>query len=209
MTTVADTATTSRFVAESAEIDAAASLPLQREVHRLADTLLPLFSGAAFRCVHLMDLGSADQSSLWLAAAVGSALGVRLKTKVHVLSIEAELSRDRTPPSTPAPMRGCILESLTPGMDGNGRGSLGERLSELRAANQPVLLHSAEKDGLPEELLNADEVYSVVLLARASQTRRAALQATVQRLELAGASLLGCVLLDRRYPIPEKLYHLL
>ena len=209
MTTVADTATTSRFVTETAETQAAASLPLQREIQRLADTLLPLFSAEAARCVHLLDLGGADSSALWITAAVGSALGVRLKTKLHVLSLEPELSLDRAPDVRPAAWRGCIVESLTAGSDSADGVSLMERLGELRAANLPVLLHSSEKDGCPEELLQADSGVSTVLLAHASRTRRAALQATVQRLELAGASLLGCVLLDRTYPIPEKLYHLL
>lgn len=209
MTTVADAATTSRFVTETAETEAAASLPLQREVQRLADTLLPLFSADTSRCVHLMDLGGTDSASLWIAAAVGSAVGVRLKTKVHVLSFEAELPLDQTSAVRPVSWRGCIVESFTPASDDGDGVGLVERLSELRAANLPVLLHSTEKNGCPEELLKADSGMSVVLLAHASRTRRAALQATVQRLELAGASLLGCVLLDRTYPIPEKLYRLL
>ena len=208
MTTVADTASTSRFVTDAAETAAATSLPLQREVQRLADALLPVYSAAPFRCIHLMDLGGAGDSSLWLAAAVSSALGVRLKTKVHVLSLEPELSQDAASVQRPASWRGCTVEHLASALSDGSEG-LVERVSELRAANLPVLLHSVETDGLPDELLQAEEAYSVVLLARASRTRRAALQATVQRLELAGVSLLGCVLLDRKYPIPEKLYRLL
>ena len=209
MTTVADTAADSRFVTATAVSEAAASLPLQREVQRLADMLLPLFLGDTPRCVHLVDLGGTDRASLWIAAAVGSALGVRLKTEVSVLTLEAELSDDATGSVRSASWRKSVVEYL-PSSEGV---SLGERLTELRAANHPFLLHSVlhstAKHGFSEEWLQADSGISVVLLAHASRTRRAALQATIQRLELAGASMLGCILLYRTYPIPEKLYHLL
>ena len=209
MTMVADTTIASRFLTEAAETETAASLPFQREISRLTDTLLPIFSVSQSRCIHLLDIGDAEDSSTWLSAALGSSLGVRLKTEVHVLC----LGNEQTPVTTAAmrskSWKGCVVEHLTTYSEGRESATLADRLSELQAANRPVLLYSAERDGLPETLLRSEALHSVVLLAHASRTRRAALQATVQRLELTGTPLLGCVLLDRKYPIPEKLYHLL
>jgi hypothetical protein len=54
-----------------------------------------------------------------------------------------------------------------------------------------------------------DFVDGVVLLVRAAQTHRAVLAAIERQLAKAGTPLLGSVLLDRDYPIPEKFYRLL
>lgn len=209
MNLVADVAATAPFVSEAAEVPSTASLPVTREVHRLADTLLPFFSRDSSCCLLLLDVGGTGASSLWLATSVGSALGVTLKTPLHVLSTDPLPSRDGHSTAQPLAWRGCVLESVPALAASGGHGSLVERLAELQAANQPVLLHAGREDVLPEGLLQGGAVSAVVLLARAARTRRAALQATVHRLSLAGVSLLGCVLLDRTHPIPEKLYHLL
>jgi hypothetical protein len=48
----------------------------------------------------------------------------------------------------------------------------------------------------------------VILLVRATQTRRATLAMLERQLAMGGTPLLGAVLLDRDYPIPENLYRL-
>ncbi len=210
MTTASNTATTASFLpAENATAAAADSLPLSREIHRLADTLLSVLSGAPSRCLLMMDVGGADSSSLWLTSSVASDLATMLGAPVHVLSLEPDAARNPEPPAWPTERRGCVPEHLSPFANQNARGGLLDRLNALRAAKEPVLLHAAKDEGLATGLLSTGNLDGVVLLVRASRTRRAALQATVQRLTLAGVPLLGCVLLDRTHPIPERFYHLL
>ncbi len=209
MTTASNTAATTSFLpAENATI-AAGSHPLSREVHRLADTLLSGLSGAPARCLLMMDVGGARRSSLWLTTSVASNLMERLGTPVHVLSLETAAPRPSERSTWSADGRGCDPEFMAPSIGGNGVGRLVERLNTFRGANEPVLLHSSRDEGLATCLLSTGNLDGVVLLVRASRTRRAVLQTAVQRLNLAGVPLLGCVLLDRTYPVPEKLYHLL
>jgi protein-tyrosine kinase len=49
-------------------------------------------------------------------------------------------------------------------------------------------------------------VDGVVLVVRAGRTSREAVLQAKKRLQLAGARLLGVVLNDRTYPLPEFLY---
>ncbi len=207
MSMLADVAAASPFVTEAAKAPSTAALPAMPEVHRLAATLLPSLARNASSCLLLLDLGSAGTSSLWLASSVGSVLADSLKTPVHVLSTDPESSREGAASTQARQWRGCVVESFHAAT--TGPGSLPERLAELRAAGQPVLLHAGRERALPEDLLQGGAVDAVVLLARAARTRRAALQTAVHRLSLTGVPLLGCVLLDRTYPVPEKLYQLL
>lgn len=209
MTTLTDTAVTGPLTAERDEAPTSATLPVQREVDRLAANLLANISGAHPRCLLMMDVGEAGRSSLWLATSVASTLSETLRVNVHVLSM------DREAPGSPSSIRsaekqGCTLEYIDPASsDRSGRGTLADRLSSLRVTNRPAIIHLAKDRELADLLPNGRAIDGVVLLVRASHTRRAALQAIVRQLAIAEVSLLGCVLLDRIHPIPEKLYKFL
>ena len=209
MNMVVEVAAAPSFANEADEVRTLTPSSVTREVHRLADTLLPFFSPDRSRCFLLLDLGGARNTSFWLAASVGSALGTALKSSVYVLSTNPPSPRDGRLTKQALSGAGCVLESLHVSADGEDRGSVVEHLSALRRTEKPVLLHADREELLPEGLLHGGAVDGVVLLARAARTRRAALQATVRRMALAGVPLLGCVLLDRTHPIPQKLYELL
>lgn len=208
MTSLADAATTTPFVAETN--DAPTSMPsqVQREIDRFAANLLSSISATDSKCLLMMEIGDAARSSLWLATSVASTLGKKLQANVRVLSSMAAPGSFTARRS--AERGGYVLEHVGDSdFDQDARGSLDERLSSLRMANKLVILHLSKDHQLADRLLHWEAIDGVVLLVRASRTRRAALQSTVQQLTSAGVALLGCVLLDRMYPIPEKLYKLL
>lgn len=209
MNLAAGVAATHPLVKEADEVSTPAPSPATREVHRLADALLPSFLSDRSHCVLLLDLDVARTTSFWLATSVGAALGTTLKTSVYVISTAAPALLDSRLTTQALSGGGCLVESLRGSDGGEDRASLVERLAELRSAERPVLLHADKEGVLPEGFLQGGAVDGVVLLARAARTRRAALQATVRRMSLASVPLLGCVLLDRTHPIPEKLYQLL
>ena len=79
-------------------------------------------------------------------------------------------------------------------------------LSELRARFDFVLLHVAPLALDDDALLTGELWDGVALVLEANVTRRAAAQAVKFMLEAANVRVLGAVLNNRRFPIPQPLY---
>ena len=210
MTTLTDMASTVSVAAKAVGAPMPMSAQHELELDRLAGNLLSSLTGVRPFCLLLMELGEGKNSSLWLTTGVASVFGDRLNGTVHVLSLQDAGSTKRPSPSAvrSATADNYVLESIA----AHGRGgseTLAARLGSLRQACQPVLLHLPNERGLADLLPHADAIDGVVLLVRASRTRKASLQDIERQLTRAGMKCFGCVLLDRIHPIPEKLYRLL
>ena len=184
-----------------------------REVDRLTESIFFDKTGLCRRSIVMADVGGGRTSSLWLAVSVASALGKALGFAVRVLSVGGNVpERQLGPGSTDMNVTAghCILERVgESALAGDNPNLLVGRLASLRAVGSVVIVHMACLEDQVDIPVRTSPIDGVVLLVRASQTRRAALEAIEKRLAMARLPLIGSVLLDRVYPIPEKLYKLL
>jgi hypothetical protein len=198
-------------------LDPFASYPsaVQREIERLTDLLFFPRSHARRRQIILVEMEPSNSSSLWLASGIASVLCSVLRQTVYVLSVNLkdasnETMLRRASSSSPSSLPSSyFVECLSETESHNDIVSLlTDRLSTLQNKGYPVIVH------LPYEqhagvLARAGSIEGVVLISRASRTRRTELEAIKRSLAVADIPLLGSVLLDRVNPIPEKLYRLL
>jgi hypothetical protein len=184
----------------------------QYEIERLTESVFYRKNGLHYRSVLMVDLGG-NTSSLWVATSVASVLGKTLHNVVHVLAVGSSVSHGhwRSVERELDSFAGsCILEHISdPTSTVNGMNVLTDRLSAIRADDLITIVHLSQVKEIGLTLPRIDFVDGAILLVRAAQTRRAALEAMERQLAMAGTPLLGSVLLDRVYPIPEKLYRLL
>jgi hypothetical protein len=182
------------------------------EIERLTESIFYRKSGLHYRSVLMVDLGGTT-SSLWVATGVASVLGKALHKMVHVLAIGSNISEIQSASQgseSDSSAGSCFLEHIAdPTSTADGMNRLTDRLSALKADGLMAILHLSQLKEQAICLPRIDFVDGVVLLVRAAQTHRAALEAIERQLAKAGTPLLGSVLLDRVYPIPEKLYRLL
>jgi hypothetical protein len=186
----------------------------QSEIERLTEGLFFDAHGLHRKSILLADLGTTRTSSLWLATEVASALGKTLNQEVRVVCVGSHssdiVSAWKRIAANPAHAH-CVLEhtgDATLGVDSTKE--LSNRLSTIRASHGCVLVHLAKIDRPIDIFARTITVDGVVLLIRAGKTRRAAIGAMDRHLSPSGIPpLLGSILLDRVYPIPEKLYRLL
>jgi Mrp family chromosome partitioning ATPase len=80
------------------------------------------------------------------------------------------------------------------------------RLKELGARFENVLICAPPADLYAESVALGRIVDGVVLVVSANATRRDAVARVKSRFDDLGVSILGVVLNDRRYPIPQSLY---
>lgn len=83
---------------------------------------------------------------------------------------------------------------------------LRSRLDELRLDFDYTLFHAPAADQSSDALLLGHLCDGVVLILSANSTRRVAAKKVKERLYAANARLLGTVLSDRQFPIPERIY---
>ncbi len=79
------------------------------------------------------------------------------------------------------------------------------RLSELRRNFDYTLIH-APAAFLPPTIVLGQLADGLILVLRAGSTRRAVAKATLATLKAAKVPVLGTVLIERTFPIPEKIY---
>jgi hypothetical protein len=186
----------------------------QGEIERLTENLFFDAHGLHRKSILMADFGSKRASSLWLATEVASALGRTLKQEVRVVCVGSPssdiVSAWKRITANPG-QEHCVLEhrgDVCLGVDSTKE--LSNRLSAIRATHGCVIVHLAKIDGPIGILARTITVDGVVLLVRAGKTHRAALGAIDRELSTSGVPpLLGSILLDRVYPIPEKIYRLL
>ena len=181
------------------------------KVKRLARFMLPFVSRPGCRTLAFGEVGFSHKlSAAWLTAGVAMALGATLDEPFHVLILEDTL-KPEGPISAMQPMPGVVIERLQLNRcsPAASTGALEQRINELRSEKRKVLLHLSEAQRQLDLVSSSEKLAGLVLLARASHARKAALEAIQLRLEQLEVPLLGAVLLDRTYPIPEILYRLL
>jgi Mrp family chromosome partitioning ATPase len=83
---------------------------------------------------------------------------------------------------------------------------LRSRMTELRAAFQYVLVHSSSLSMDPLSITLSHLTDGVVLVVEANSTRRERARQLKKSLDVAGVRVLGIVLNNRTFPIPEALY---
>ena len=192
---------------------AALSREARTEVERLTHTLFFTKEGEHRSSVLLGEIGESASSSRWLAIGAGASLAARGR-RAHVLCLGGSpnaallsqesfsLRRQQAPE--------CVLEYLDRNsVNGHFGDVLDQRLTALRSSGDIVILHTDNLLDYPEILSLADHLDGVALIIRASHTRRAAIEAVRSQLAAAEIPLLGAILVDRTFPIPEKLYRLL
>jgi Mrp family chromosome partitioning ATPase len=81
-----------------------------------------------------------------------------------------------------------------------------ERFAELRAAFDFVLISAPGLSREPEATSIGQLADGVVLIVEANHSRRETVRRAKEQLECAGVRLLGAVLDQRTFPIPESLY---
>ena len=82
------------------------------------------------------------------------------------------------------------------------------RLMELRSVFDYVLIDSAPINAYPDATLIGPATDGVVLVVQANKSHRAAVGGAVDRLRAANATVLGVVLNQREYPVPEAIYQM-
>jgi Mrp family chromosome partitioning ATPase len=80
------------------------------------------------------------------------------------------------------------------------------RLSELRAEFDYVLLDVAALSDANDAVLLGSGTEGVVLVLKANSSRRESARNAIQDLQNAKARVLGAVLNQRTFPIPESIY---
>jgi hypothetical protein len=183
----------------------------QYEIERLTENLFYRKSGLQYRSVLMVDLGG-NTSSLWVATGVASVLSKTIRNMVHVLAVggkASEINRAYEEVESDSPS-GYILEHIAdPSSAIEGINVLIDRLSAIKADGLVAIVHLSQSKDQSINLSRVDFVEGVILLVRATHTRRASLARIEQQLAIARTPLLGSVLLDRDYPIPENIYRLL
>lgn len=181
------------------------------EVERLTHALFLTREAEDRRSILLGEIGLGPNSSTWVAIGIGAALAARGRS-VHVLCLgeprEAPVAKElfalgRKPGN-------LVLERMDrSSVHNNLPDSIERRLTDIRSAGDTLILHADNLLDYPELLSQADQLDGAALIVRASKTRRAAIEAVRNQLQAAEIPLLGAILLDRTFPIPEKLYRLL
>jgi protein-tyrosine kinase len=92
------------------------------------------------------------------------------------------------------------------GVPGISAAHLRSRLSELRREFEYAVIHAPPAGLYSETALLGNLSDGVILVVRANSTRRIAARRTREILQNADARLLGTVLSERTFPVPEALY---
>jgi Mrp family chromosome partitioning ATPase len=87
-----------------------------------------------------------------------------------------------------------------------GSEQMRSRLAELRSAFDYVVIDAAPLNASNDAIILGSQSDGVVLLLKANSSRREMARKAVQELQGANVRVLGAVLNQRTFPIPEKLY---
>lgn len=173
---------------------------VEQKLRRVARALLPVITGAQPRVAIFGSVGPREKTFLWLTQGVAAMLH-KSGVPISVLAVNSsELERQEI---TRAPYLEFVSADL------GTADSLGEKLQQLLAAKRAVFVHvnhALTSSELPFALQN-DAVF--VLVAHATQTRKAAVDVLKRQLEQHNVPIIAAVLLDREYPIPQLIYRLL
>ncbi len=160
-------------------------------------------NGVAPQAFFFGEVSSQAASSEWVTEGVAAELQGLRQAPVSVLALAPHLPAREGRPVGDA------------GLEGAGFGPHGRQLtarhfeqvleSQLRE-DSTVLVHTADALGWAELPVGLKHCAGFVLMVRANRTRRAAIEAVQRKLARLEVPLLGAVVLDREYPIPDSLY---
>lgn len=88
----------------------------------------------------------------------------------------------------------------------SARSGMAARIEQLRKTFEYVLVDAPAVSGNSETPIFGRAADGVVMVLEAFSTRREAALKAKERIQASGGKLIGIVLNDRRFPIPEKLY---
>jgi capsular exopolysaccharide synthesis family protein len=94
----------------------------------------------------------------------------------------------------------------SPGMDAMNSSRLAALIRELRQEFGYILMDSPPVNVYSDAISLAQSADGVVLVVSANSTRKEAARKAKDSLEMAGACLLGAVMNNRTYPIPQVIY---
>lgn len=100
-----------------------------------------------------------------------------------------------------------LVSSPLVGMMNSSR--LAARISELRQEFRYVLMDSPPVNIYSDAISLGQSADGVILVLSANSTRKEAARKAKESLEIAGARLLGAVLNNRTYPIPQAIYDMI
>lgn len=193
--------------------------PLNRaaraEIERVAHNIFFSRPGEAREAVLFGGTEDGSRSSEWVVVHIGQFLANRGR-QVRVLCLtpelpsgaQARLSDGRS--STILLSERCTVEWLSLlGADADIMPGVADRLLDSRKRGESVLVHIENLNRAPELLSVADQLDGVALIVRAARTRKAALAALREHLAAAEVPILGGILIDQDFPIPERLYRVL
>jgi Mrp family chromosome partitioning ATPase len=108
--------------------------------------------------------------------------------------------------ATSNPRISLLSTGARPGESFMNMAALTLRMDQLRREFDYVLVDSPPANMNAEALALCHVVDGVVLVLQSAVTHRAATRQTADAIEASGAKVLGAVLNQRTYPIPQKLY---
>jgi Mrp family chromosome partitioning ATPase len=211
-----------------------AAIPLKKappdtEIAKLVQRLFsPAGNGGGPRVVSLSGISRDDRSS-WICARAGEFLAEQADTSVclvdanlhspqlhgqfataNQIGMAEALTTEGPIRNYGKPLSGenlCLIPSglvkpgFYPSMD-----RYRERLAELREAFDYVLLSAPALSRETDATFLGQLADGIVLIVEANQSRRETVRRAKEQLESAHVRLLGAVLDQRTFPIPEKLY---
>jgi Mrp family chromosome partitioning ATPase len=198
----------------------------QDEILRLVQRVFLAADGAAPHTVVFCGV-DAEGGSSTVCARAGSALAANTSGPVCMLDANVRsprLSRSFAldPTSRPVADRGSIPEQCTliednlwlAGAEALGAnrgtlppvGQLKQILAQLRGAFEYVLIDAPGTNVCGDALLLSQAADAAILVINANSTRRLTARKAKDTLQGAGVRLLGSVLCDRSFPIPESIY---
>ncbi len=145
---------------------------------------------------------------------VGEALALETGGSIAMVLREAEMCRTETGPmelSEPlrcvaSRLRGDLWQLPTAGKDSDTTALLHSYLGQVRQEFDYSIVEGAPAGDSNETMAMAQYADGIVLVLSAQRTRRATARKIKERLEGARARILGTVLSDRVFPIPQGIY---
>ena len=180
-----------------------------RKLRRVASGLARYAAQPERRAIAVLEVDSAEHSSLWMTRGLAAALGTMLKEPVAVLAVKSGRAAEESPRRSEDTADALpSVEFLIPASEGCAM-PVAERLEQLQASGRTVLLHLSHDAAWNIVSLDEGCCAGVVLITRASRTRKAAVERLQERLRQLAMPVLGAVLLGHKESVPERLYRLL
>jgi hypothetical protein len=167
--------------------------------------LSPAQDGASIRSVLFCPVDGTPGASSICRAAAEALASLTAKPVCLLGRTESSPTGFAPPPEVGARRLAGNLWLAPPGHLRTGDGA-GSRLAQLQGRFEYLIVDAAAFAGLPDAAALGGMIDGVVLILDEHVTRREVARRVADTLQAAGGRLLGVVLANRSYPIPERLY---